>query len=264
VQISKNEIKYLHSLSQKKARQAEKKFILEGWRALKEVLQSSFHVELVVVLPQYFNDPDYQKILTQIHERRISVKEITERELKKVADTVHSHGVIALVHQQPALLDDSLLRRTGLIVAADAVSDPGNIGSILRSADWFGADAVLLGSGCVELYNEKVIRSTVGSIFHIPIVENVDLPSVLSRLRKKEFFVAVASGDGKQTYTDVAYKRKNVLVLGNEAHGVAKEVKAVADVVMKIPKYGKAESLNVGVACGIILAQARQGRIFED
>jgi TrmH family RNA methyltransferase len=109
----------------------------------------------------------------------------------------------------------------------------------------------------VELYNEKVIRSTVGSIFHLPIVEAVDLPSVLKDLGSKGFSVVGFSGDGKMEYTKRQASPREIFVFGSEAHGFSREVKSAIDEVVRIPRYGKAESLNVGVACGIVLAHAR-------
>lgn len=257
MKVSKADLKYFRSLSQKKVRQAEHKFILEGWRALKEVLNSSSRVETVAVLPRYLQDPDYESILTKLGERGAAIKEIAETELNQVADTVHAQGVLAVVHQKTTALDISQLKKYSLIVAADAVSDPGNLGSIIRSSDWFDVDMVLLGRGCVELYNEKVVRSTVGSLFHVPIVEGADLTEALATLKKQEFSVVAFSGDGKEPYTSLEGSGRTVCVLGSEAHGVSREVRSIADVVVRIPKYGKAESLNVGVACGIVLAHLR-------
>ncbi len=257
MRVSKTEMKYFRSLSQKKIRQAERKFILEGWRALKEVLNSSSRVETVAVLPRYLQDPDYESILSQLGERGASIKEVTEVELNQLADTVHAQGVLAVVHQKTHSLDSVRLGQSAVVVAADAVSDPGNLGSIIRSADWFDVDLVLLGRGCVELYNEKVVRSTVGSLFHVPIVDGVDLTVVLAVVKKKGFSVVAFSGDGKQPYTSLEQSARMVYVLGSEAHGVSREVRTAADVVVRIPKYGKAESLNVGVACGIVLAHRR-------
>ena len=257
MQISKAELKYLASLSRKKVRSEERKFLLEGWRALKEVINSPSVVEMVAVLPRYLEDPDYAKLLDQLKQRRTPIKEISQGDLKKVADTVHSQGVVALVRQRQFALDDRLVEGARLIVAADEVNDPGNLGSILRSADWFGADGVLLGKGCVELYNEKVVRSTVGSIFHIPVAEGLDLSEALNAMKKRGFLIVALSGDGPKRYSEVDVKGKTVFVLGNEAHGVSAGVRRVADDIVKIPRFGKAESLNVGVACGIMLAYAR-------
>ena len=257
MQISKAELKYLASFSQKKVRTEEQKFLLEGWRALKEVLNSSHTIDMVAVVPRYLEDPDYQNILTQFKQRRISVKQISPADLKKVADTVHSQGVVALVRQRGYSLDDELVKRAKLVVAADAVNDPGNLGSILRSADWFGIDAVLLGKGCVELHNEKLVRSTVGSIFHLPIVEGLDLPATLAALKQKGFVITALSGDGEKIYSELEIQGPTVFVLGNEAHGVSADVRRHADLIVRIPRIGRAESLNVGVACGIVLAHVR-------
>ena len=257
MKVSKADIKYFRSLSQKKVRQAERKFILEGWRALKEVLNSSSKVETVAVLSRYLQDPDYESILTMLGDGGASIKEVTEAELNQVADTVHAQGVLAVVHQKTHLLESFRCGQLSVVVAADAVSDPGNLGSMIRSSDWFNVDMVVLGRGCVELYNEKVVRSTVGSLFHVPIIEGVDLTETLAALKKQEFSIVAFSGDGKQSYTRLEQSARTVYVLGSEAHGVSREVRDAADVVVRIPKYGKAESLNVGVACGIVLAHMR-------
>ena len=260
MKVSKADIRYFRSLSQKKVRQAEQKFILEGWRALKEVINSSSKIETVAVLARYLEDPDYASILASLSERGATVKELSEMELKQVADTVHAQGVLAVVHQKSQTFETTRLDNASLIIAADAVSDPGNLGTIIRSADWFAADVILMGRGTVELYNEKVVRSTVGSIFHLPIIEGADLPSLLPQLKKQGFSIFSLSGDGKQAYTDVKSSEQVVFVFGSEAHGISTEVRNVSDAVLRIPKYGRAESLNVGVACGIVLSHWRSER----
>jgi RNA methyltransferase, TrmH family len=257
MRITKNEIKLIRSLSQKKNRQAEQKFVLEGWRALKEVLNSSSKVDIVGVLSRYLDDADYQGIVSQLEERGAAIRELGEKELDSLADTVHAQGVIAVVQQKSSSLAPELLKKASVIVVADSVSDPGNLGSIIRSSDWFNVDALLLGKGCVDLYNDKVIRSTVGSVFHLPIIEGVELPSALRMLKELGFSVIALSGDGKQSYDEKPMSGKLAIILGSEAHGVAGEIRALADEVVRIPKYGKAESLNVGVACGIVLSRIR-------
>ena len=260
MKASKADIKLFRTLSQKKFRQSERKFILEGWRALKEVLNSSSKVETVAVLSRYLEDPDYKAILSMLAERGASIKELSETELNQLADTVHAQGVLAVVHQKTHTLDSVRFGPAPTVVAVDAVSDPGNLGSIVRSSDWFDVDAILLGRGCVDLYNDKVVRSTVGSIFHIPIVEGVDLPKTLGMMKEQGFFIVAFSGDGKQSYTNLQPRGRSVFVFGSEPHGVSREVRSVADLVVRIPRYGKADSLNVGVACGIVLAHTRAGK----
>ena len=231
--------------------------MVEGWRALKEVLSSSSKVEIVGVLSRYLEDPDYKGILSKLEERGAVVRELVDVELNALADTVHAQGVIAVVHQKQSSFDPDVLKKATLVVVADSVGDPGNLGSIIRSSDWFNIDLLLLGKGCVELHNDKVVRSTVGSIFHLPIVEGVELSQTLRLLKEHQFSVIALSGDGKHSYDDRPMAGKLAIVLGSEAHGVSPAVRALVDDIVRIPRYGKAESLNVGVACGIVLARVR-------
>jgi TrmH family RNA methyltransferase len=107
------------------------------------------------------------------------------------------------------------------------------------------------------LYNEKVVRSSVGSLLHLPVAEDVDLVAALGEARRRGFTVVAASGNAQQSYLTARYGAKNVLVLGSEAHGLSGKVRAAADLIVGIPRYGRVESLNVGVACGILLAHLR-------
>jgi len=258
MRITKSEIRSFRSLSQKKIREQDQKFVLEGWRAIKEGLNSSTKLEIVAVLSRYIKDADYARIIAALENRGVTVKEVIESELDQIADTVHSQGVVAIAHQKKYSIDQVLSEeRVALVVAADGVSDPGNLGSIVRSADWFDVDLLLLGRGCVDLYNEKVVRSTVGSILHLPIVVGVDLPQVLGKFKESGFGVVAFSGEGKMNYTERPSYEIEVFVFGNEAHGISPQVRKVVEHVVRIPRYGKAESLNVGVACGIVLANAR-------
>jgi len=255
--MTKSELKYLATLSLKKARRAERKFVLEGWRGLHEAVHSSFVIEYVAVVPEQRENPEHRSLLSLIREKKIPIKEISHRELQKVSDTVHAQGVVALVHQCTWTLEDVPLDGHVIVVALDGISDPGNLGSIIRTADWFGASAVLLGEGCVELHNEKVIRSTAGSIFHLPIVEKVNLVDAASKLRRKGFSISSLSADGQQAIHEVEFTQKQLFVVGSEAHGIGAPLRSESDHILKIPRFGAAESLNVVVACGIVLAQVR-------
>ncbi|MBI4429566.1 MAG: RNA methyltransferase [Ignavibacteriales bacterium] len=257
MRLSKSETRYLRSLARKKFRESEKKFLVEGWRAVKDALSSPFKIELATVLTKYLENPDYQPLLQQLQDRGVALKEISETELRQISDTVHSQGIVALVHQKKYRLPDIVDDKWSFVVVTDAISDPGNLGSILRSADWFGVDAVLLGTGSVELYNEKVVRATASSIFHLPAVENVDLLKALPIIKNKGFFVAATAAGAKTDYQSLQRKTKMAIVLGSEARGIQKVVHELADAIVSIPRVGRAESLNVGVACGIMLAHFR-------
>lgn len=252
VNITQSEIKYLRSLQQKKYREKERKFILEGWRPLRDALHSDFRIEFIAVQEDTSQKSEHRPMLTLARERKIPVKEIKPVQLKQISDAVHSQGVIALVRQQSKLFDIKNIQHAQLVIACDRVSDPGNLGTILRTCDWFGADALLLSEGCVSVYNEKVIRSTAGSIFHIDVYENLDFETVLPNLKSDGYKVLATALNGKSLNT-YPLPDKAVFLLGNEAQGILPELIGMADVSICIPRHGQAESLNVAIACGIFL-----------
>jgi TrmH family RNA methyltransferase len=243
-------------LQQKKYRDAEQKFLLEGWRPLRDAMESNASLELIAVLPAARRNPEHQSILAHATNRNIPIKELKEVQLKQISDEVHSQGVVTLVRRNREVFDTKFLHAAKMIIACDNISDPGNLGTILRTCDWFGVDAVLCSEGCVSLYNEKVVRATAGSIFHLNVFENLNLSTVLSQLQSEEFKLIATVLDGKPLNSSIQLE-KSILLLGSEAHGVHPDLLRQADEVVSIPRFGKAESLNVGIACGIFLANWR-------
>jgi TrmH family RNA methyltransferase len=145
-----------------------------------------------------------------------------------------------------------------VVAAFDAVSDPGNLGAMVRTCDWFGVNGILVGRDSVDLYNPKVVRSTMGGIFHLPIAVGMDLPGLIPRAKKQGYTVYVTDARGDVQFDRVSFAGRSLLVFGNEAWGVSDQVGALADVRLAIRRYGAAESLNVSVACGVILAMLRR------
>ncbi len=254
--LNQAEIKYLRSLQQKKYRDSERKFLLEGWRPLQDALDSNFSIEMIAALHGASQNSEHQSTLALAQNHGIPVKELKEVQLRQISDTVHSQGVVALVHQQIEAFDIKYIYSAKFMVACDNINDPGNLGTILRTCDWFGVDAVLLGEGCVSLYNEKVLRATAGSIFHLKVFEDIDLKTVLSNL-KSESFKLIATALNGTPLNSSSLKEKSILILGSEAHGVNPDILQHADEILNILRFGKAESLNVGIACGIFLAHWR-------
>ena len=255
--LSKAKLKYLRSLGQKKIRENEKRFLVEGFRLTSEALSSDFSVDLLTYTKDFVKSSGHAGLLKQARNREIEILEVSPRELEGFADTVTAQGVAALIQQREYSVDDVLKidRRRPLILALDSVSEPGNVGTTIRTADWFGVSGVLLGKGSVELYNPKVVRSTMGSIFHLPIVTDVKLVEVISRLRKEGFLVYATTVDGGQRYDEAPLGARGLILLGNEARGLSADLTRLADNRISIPRIGKAESLNVGVASGILLAR---------
>ena len=260
---SQSELASIRSLSQKKFREIEDKFIVEGWRSVHDALHSSCKIDLALVLQDHGEGNVRAEVLDRLRELRIPVKEITEKELNQISETVHSQGIVAVARKRKFTIDDLRIGTKHLVVVGDGIADPGNLGSIVRCCDWFGVDALLLSEGCVELHNEKVVRSSAGSFFHVQVVENLVFSDVLPQLKKQSFAIIATAGDASIEYTKIDSARKICLVFGNEARGVSDEVRETADLIVKIPKFGKADSLNVGVTCGIILAHLKMKSVMR-
>ena len=158
-------------------------------------------------------------------------------------------------------LDQLDILPSSLMVILDGVQDPGNVGTIIRTADAFGAGLVILTKGCADVYNSKVLRSTMGSVFHLPVVREVGLDELIAFLREKQIFTAVTAIDSSASsaaHTDLA-RRPLAVIFGSEARGVSPELIRVSEAKVKISTPGRAESLNVAVAAGILLYEA--GRV---
>src|SRR5438552_11361804 len=253
MRLTRAQVDQYRALRRKEGRAAAGQFLLEGWRALTAAIAADAPIVYVAVRTDEVDRPE----LEPLKMRGTAIGTISERDLGRISATEHSQGVVARVkivrHQIGALFGPG----DRLLLALDAVSDPGNVGTIIRTADWFGASGVLLGRGCVEPFNEKVVRATAGSIFHIPIVDEVELLEVLAQAKATGFRVVVAAAGGSVSLSDWRPAKRNVLVVGSEAHGVSADIRDSADVTVAIPRYGRAESLNAGVAAAILLAHTR-------
>jgi RNA methyltransferase, TrmH family len=259
--LTKAKIREIRDLGRKKDREAAGHFIVDGVRGVREAMQSRFPVVEVYYTGELLGAKEGEDLVREATHRTRSTLQITTREMEQVSDTVNAQGVLAVMQKVQWSSRDVLRRDHGssVVVALDAVADPGNLGSIIRTCDWFGVDALLLGTNSVELYNPKVVRSTVGSIFHLPILVDVDLQSVLPEAKESGYTVYSTAAGGSEELDAVRFAEKTLFVLGNEAWGVSEQVARLADTRLAIRRHGKAESLNVGVACGIVLAGIRRG-----
>lgn len=258
-QIPGSRLKQIRKLNQKKYREQAGQFLVEGVHLLEEVLNSSWVVAEVLITPDFRDQKPAAKIFKRAGELKVPIFTIGERELALLADTVTAQGVVGVVAERKAKLENVWSRNPArsIVVALDGVSDPGNVGAVIRTCDWFGADAVLLGKGSVELHNPKVVRSSMGSIFHLPIIEDVDLESALAAAKREGYTSYCTVAKGGVEIGKHKLHPKTVLIFGSEAHGISTGVQRKADDSLTIPRVGQAESLNVAVASGVILATLR-------
>ena len=261
--LAKPKLKELRALTHKKYRDEQKMFLIEGVRMVGDAIDSGFKILEVLYTKDLSDSSPGKTLLQRLSEKTSNLFEISNREMELISETVTFQGVVAVLRQKQFSLDTVLgtSEARSHLVALDGVSDPGNAGTMIRTCDWFGVDGVILGENSVELYNPKVIRATMGGVFHLPIVEEVDLLSTLSRAKEAGYKVYVTSTGGESHFDRVQYAARSIIVFGNEAWGVSDQVKQLADVHLTIRRYGLGESLNVSVACGIILSATH--RLYE-
>lgn len=247
--LSKNAIKYYSTLLQKKYRDRERKFIVEGKRLIEEAVNSSFECEIIICTENFVIGN--KKFISKV-EKNCRVETVKEVDFKRLSDTQTPQGILGIFAKEK--LSFVFEPHTNLILAMENISDPGNVGTIFRNADWFGVKQIILSKDCAEVFNPKVLRASMGSVFHIEFVDTVELYDELKRLKENKYTTAVADMSGENIY-DYSIPQKLVITVCNEAHGPSQKLLELADVKLTIPQKGKAESLNVASASAVILSE---------
>lgn len=253
-------IKYIKSLEQKKQRDKEKSFLLEGIRLLEEALRTSWPLQFVVYSDKLEESERGKRLLLSLKEKSINCFGVAQNILDKMGNTQTSQGILAVARQKDWLIEFPQ-EKALLWVLVDGVQDPGNLGTIIRTAHASGADAVFLTKGTVDLYSPKTVRSTMGSLFYLPIFKVEDWSNFVQLLHDKSIKLLVADLQATTYCFEQDYTQSIIICLGNEGAGPSAEAKNVADLLVKIPMPGNAESLNVAVAGGILLYEASRQRL---
>lgn len=251
-------VRAVAKLAKRTARSETGMFLLEGPQAVAEAL--TFRPELVVEL---YSTPTALERYTDIAETAVDagvdVEFVTEQVLEAMADTVTPHGFVAVCHQFPTSAKDIFASKPKLVAILEEVRDPGNAGTIVRAADAAGADAVIFTGRSVDLYNPKVVRSSTGSIFHLPVAVGATLEDVRDRARIAGLQLLAADIKGDDL---LAARNEGLLfaptawLFGNEARGLSEEDLAAADRAITVPIYGHAESMNLATAASVCLYES--------
>ena len=234
--LSKNEIKYIQSLFHKKNRDAEHVFIVEGAKAVHELLHSTFTVANVYAVGEWVQETGNKAMI------------ITDNELKKISNQLSPNRVLAIAEKKPPSPFPSLKNK--ITLAVDGIQDPGNMGTLIRIADWFGIENMIASTDTVDFYNSKVIQASMGSFLRVHVWYN-DLKEVL-KTAAVPVFGAVMNGENIFTLQKI---KEAIILIGNEGQGIRADIMPLINHQITIPKKGKAESLNAAVAAGIILGQ---------
>lgn len=240
-------IKDVKKLKEKKYRNESCKFLIEGFRFVCEGLQSDFEVPLVFISENAM-DRWYSFDVQSKLQKETKVYTVTDQILKSISSTDTPQGIVAVVNNKTISLEN----KQGFYILVDKVQDPGNMGTIIRTAHAAGALGIIVTKGTVDIYNEKTLRSTMGSIFHIPITHDDNL-SQLKFLRSNGFKLVVSSLDTDNNFFDVDLRNKSIIAVGNEGNGISKELLDMSDISVKIPMPGGAESLNVSIAASVMM-----------
>lgn len=251
-------IKQLRELTDKKGRMQWNAFIIEGFKLVDEALQYRVPISFFLVADSEY--PKFEPLATGRED--IPVYLVPDDLFKRVSTTGTPQGVLAvapLLDQE----DQSLIAEGSRYVILEQLQDPGNIGTIIRTADACGFDGVLLSSGCADPHNPKVIRAAMGSIFHIPILSCADIYGVINRLKDRGIKTVAAHPRDSSVVWDLPLADKIAVVIGNEGNGLSPQMLEKVDMRAMIPMPGKAESLNAASAASMILYESMRQRLFR-
>lgn len=240
--IQNQQIKTFRKLHQRKHREQLQQFLVEGYHLVEEALKSDWEVEHIVMT-------DQAKKLEGITKEKVML--VNQVVFNHLSQTESPQEIMAVIKKK------KFQKITGKrLLLIDRIQDPGNLGTIIRTAVAAGYDAIVLGKGTVDPFNDKVLRATQGAVFHLPLIKK-DLRPMIDRLKKDSYTIVASCLEGAKNVETIKKPDKFALVLGNEGSGISPEILSESDIKVKIPIYGEVESLNVSVAAGILMYQLR-------
>ena len=252
-------IKHIKRLKEKKYRDEYGEYIIEGLKLIKEAIQENVDIKHIVVCDGCDNSEMIESHL-KYEMARLDFIYVPQNIFKLLSDVENPQGVLAVIGKTSKEINIDI--NEDIILALDDIQDPGNLGTILRTADSVGLKQILVSKGTTDAYNPKVVRSTMGAIFRVKVIECENLKETLKALQKQEYKLMTTSLKAKKTIYEVDFKKK-IIVIGNEANGVSKEILNLADEKVIIPMLGKTESLNASVATGIILYEYVRQKLLK-
>ncbi len=250
-------VKAAAALKQKKYRREQGLFLAEGLRTVEEAVSYGVVQEIFYTAVE---DDRTRAVLEAAAARQVPLYCVSSAVMKKLADTETPQGIIAVCAMQSAPLE--MLLATGrLLLVLDRIGDPGNLGTMLRTADAAGVGGLVLLKGCADIFAPKTVRASMGSLFHVPVVCDVDEAALVQSAKQAGYSLLVTCLDGADSLYKADLGGRLAFVMGNEANGVSSSLIAAADKRVYIPMQGRAESLNVAMAAGIVLFEALRQRL---
>lgn len=255
-------IKGLHALSDSKHRKKEKAFLIEGVKMVEEALRDGLGVKTVIASPSLVQHHG-KGILKLAEARSVDVLWISERLMDSISESKTPQPVMAIVTMREFSENALLANEAGLIVIAHQLQDPGNLGTIIRTAEAVGASGVAISTNSVDPFNAKAVRASMGSILRVPIVHVGDTTTFVKECKQKGFQTVATVLTGKQTHFDIDLQKPTVVILGQEGAGLPKEIMEDIDHGVRIPMASTIDSLNVATAAAVILYEAFRQRMMR-
>lgn len=252
--LSRKSLKLIADLKQARERKVQSRFVVEGAKLVSELLHSSLTTEAVYVTEQFLSSGKY------LFPEGVSVDIVPEHDMARMSNLSTPPGILAVAGMRASDADAHTIHH-GWSLALDGINDPGNMGTLLRTAEWFGMDKVYCSEKCVDVYNPKVVQSSMGSVFRVQVVED-DLSRILKSAREKGISVAGAVMNGNPPDDLLRSINNGILLIGNESHGIRPELLSLISHPVTIARYSSVkelpESLNAAVAAGILMQYLRR------
>ena len=260
IKSSKNQlIKEIKSLYRKKERKRLSLFIVEGIKIVEEIIDRGYTYKNIIYTDYLLENKEGRRLIEKIKDLEGLVR-VPEHIFKEIADTETPQGILALVDFQIREIEELYESENKFLLYLDRLQDPGNMGTIIRTADAFNIDGIIISEGSVDPYNPKVARATMGSIFRVPLYFLGNGLEELRKLKERKFKIYSSSLEDSVDIANVDFKSNSIVVIGNEARGIREDIYELSDQLIKIPMPGDSESLNAGVAASIIMYQAMAQR----
>jgi RNA methyltransferase, TrmH family len=253
-------IKEVKSLKLKKNREDKKFFFIEGERFVEEAVKEEVEINKIFISDSYIKNVNEGSILRKIEQKENYIYLLPDKLFQEISDTENPQGILAIIKMKEHEFSD-VFNEKSFIIILDSIQDPGNMGTIIRTADAVGATGIIYSKGCVDIYNPKVLRGSMGSIFHLPVVYCENLFTTIEIIKKRNIKIYAAHLKADKNYFDVDMHNTIAIIIGNEANGINDELASLADTFVKIPMEGKAESLNASVAAGILMYEVARQRM---
>lgn len=243
-----NKIKYIKNLYAKKFRDEENAYIIEGIKFVNEAIKEKADIKYILLSEKTVDNNEIKEITKYADKNIIYI--CTDNVFESTADTVNSQGILAVVNKK---INIKTLDDYNFIIMCDRIQDPGNLGTIIRTADVFGPALIILNKGCVDVYNPKVVRASAGAILRTPFIFNDIDTEIIGLLKNSGFRIISTIVNSLYSFEDIQDTEKICIVIGNEGSGISQEIIENSDISITIRMSGRAESLNASIAAGICI-----------